>query len=376
MYDFGENDAVLQEAEAKRKQRKQERQQKKFQRKQSTQSIYNTYKEIKAKVAQLKEKGTVDAKEMKFTGKFTDIAGVDGMNCSEVKKHCPNEDVYKATQQNILNARDEGYLTIDENKDIHLTDKGRELTQSESFCKQFEQDQLNQSVADVQAQNQDLAYVEFNGTEQDMGVFNYTDQLDINSIKDGPNKDTVLNNFSELEKQGMVNIDGGVITPTEKGMDFAKGQNLPIKQASNTEISNVLGDTDADGIPNRIDSQYSYGESALQVGKEKGVGGLGEEVGGKAFSKTSANTAGASAKSASSAGAKAAGTAAKTAGSTVAKAGGSAATAGATGATAAGAGAATAGVGAVVVVAGQAAVQAINQVKNTMHSMVQSLSNQ
>lgn len=372
MYDFGENDAVLQEAEAKRKQRKQERQQKKFQRKQSTQSIYNTYKEIKAKVAQLKEKGTVDAKEMKFTGKFTDIAGVDGMNCSEVKKHCPNEDVYKATQQNILNARDEGYLTIDENKDIHLTDKGRELTRSESFCKQFEQDQLNQSVADIQSQNQDLAYVEFNGTEQDMGVFNYTDQLDINSIKDGPNKDTVLNNFSELEKQGMVNIDGGVITPTEKGMDFAKGQNLPIKQASNTEIGNVLGDTDADGIPNRIDSQYSYSE----VGKEKVVGGLGEEVGGKAFSKASANTAGASAKSASSAGAKAAGTAAKTAGSTVAKAGGSAATAGATGATAAGAGAATAGVGAVVVVAGQAAVQAINQVKNTMHSMVQSLSNQ
>ena len=380
MYDFGENDAVFQEAEAKRKQRKQERQQKKFQRKQSTQSIYNTYKEIKAKVAQLKEKGNVDAKEMKFTGKFTDIAGVDGMNCSEVKKHCPNEEVYKATQQNILNARDEGYLTIDENKDIHLTDKGRELTQSESFCKQFEQDQLNQSVADIQSQNQDLAYVEFNGTEQDMGVFNYTDQLDINSIKDGPNKDIVLNNFSELEKQGMVNIDGGVITPTEKGMDFAKGQNLPIKQATNTEIGNVLGDTDADGIPNRIDSQYSYAEeksqSALQVGKEKGAGGLGEEIGGKAFSKTSANTAGASAKSAGSAGAKAAGTAAKTAGSTVAKAGGSAATAGATGATAAGAGAATAGVGAVVVVAGQAAVQAINHVKNTMHSMVQSLSNQ
>lgn len=314
MYDFGENDAVLQEGLQKHKQKKE---QKKFQRQQNIQIGYSVYREIKAKMAQLKEKGTVDSK--KFTGKFTDIAQVDNMNCADVKKYCQNEEIYEATQQNILKARDEGYLTIDENKDIHLTDKGRELIQSEQFQTQFEQDQLNQSKQELYNQNQDYAYVEFKGTEQDMGVFNYTEQVDINAIKDSPHKEAVLNNFSKLEKQGMVNIKDGVITPTEKGREFAKTQELPIKQATNTEISSVLGD--------------------------------------------------AAAKTASSTGAKAAGTAAKTAGTVGAKAAGTAAT----GATAAGAGAATAGVGAVVVVAASALTQALKQAKN---AVVQSLSNQ
>lgn len=318
MYDFGENDAAIQEVIQKRQQKKD---QKKFQRQQNIQIGYSAYREIKAKMAQLKEKGFVDAKEMKFTGKFTDIAGVDGMNCSDVKKHCSNEQVYEATQQNILKARDEGYLTIDENKDIHLTDKGRELIQSEQFQKQFEQDQLNQSRQELHSQNQDYAYVEFKGTEQDMGVFNYTEQIDINAIKDSPQKEAVLNNFSQLEKQGMVNIKDGVISLTDKGREFAKTQELPIKQATNTEISSVLGDASA------------------------------------------------TAKTASSTGAKAAGTAAKTAGTVGAKAAGTAAT----GATAAGAGAATAGVGAVVVVAASALTQALKQAKN---AVVQSLSNQ
>lgn len=311
MYDFGENDAAIQEVIQKRQQKKD---QKKFQRQQNIQIGYSAYREIKAKMAQLKEKGFVDAKEMKFTGKFTDIAGVDGMNCSDVKRHCSNEQVYEATQQNILKARDEGYLTIDENKDIHLTDKGRELIQSESFQKQFEKDQLNQSKQELNNQNQDYAYVEFKGTEQDMGVFNYTEQIDINAIKDSPQKEAVLNNFSGLQKRGMVNISDGAITPTEKGLEFAKTQDISIKSATPTEMSNVLG------------------------------------------------------KTASSTGAKASGTAAKTAGTVGAKAAGTAST----GATAAGAGAATAGVGAVVVVAASALTQALKQAKN---AVVQSLRN-
>lgn len=382
MYDIGENDAVFEEEAAKRKQRKQEKdqkkqakEQKKLQRKQNVQNIYEVIKDIKAKSAELKNTGTVKANK-KMTGKFSDICQVDNMNCSEVKNYCSNDEIYKATQQNIVNARDAGYLTIDENKDIHLTDKGHELTQSESFVKQFEQDQLSQSVAEARSQSQDYGYVEFNGTEQDMGVFNYTEQVDINSIKDCPEKETVLKNFSKLENQGMVNIYNGVITPTENGAKFAKTQNIPVKQASNTELTNVIGDLDADGLPDKIDSQYSYLEQssnnakgALQSGTgEKAAGGVGKEIGGKAASNTSAATA-------KSAGTKVAGSVAKTAGSaagTAAKTGASTTT---TGAAAAGAGAATAGVGTVVVVAAQAVTQAVKQVKNTVHSMVQNLSN-
>ncbi|MGN0497939.1 MAG: hypothetical protein ACI4F6_02545 [Acutalibacteraceae bacterium] len=366
MYDFGENDAAIQEVIQKQKQKKEQR---KYQRKQSVQSIYDTYKEIKAKVAQLKEKGTVDSK--KFTGKFTDIAQVDNMNCADVKNYCQNEEIYKATQQNILKARDEGYLTIDENKDIHLTDKGRELIQSESFQKQFEQDQLNQSKQELNNQNQDYAYVEFKGNEQDMGVFNYSEQVDINAIKDSPQKEAVLNKFSELEKQGMVNIKDGVISPTETGREFAKTQELQIKQATNTEISSVLGDIDADGVPNRIDSQYSYLDPAQGNVAQKTYATTAKaasEATAKTASSTGAKAAGTATKTAGTVGAKAAGTATKTAGTVGAKAAGTAAT----GAAAVGTGAATAGVGAVVVVAASALTQALKQAKN---AVVQSLRN-
>ncbi len=364
MYDIGENAAALEEAESKRKAKKQERKQKRVQSIQKTGEIVRLVRAVKERKAKLAEEGKLSPQEMKFTGKMTDIAGVDGMKCTDVKKYATDKEVYEATKRNIVSARDDGYISIDDGGTMHLTDKGRELTQSEHFVNQFENDQINAGMEQIQQQmpEQELGYVELNGTSQDMGVFQYTDCIDMNSIENSPNKQAVINNFKELNKQGLVKIEEGIISPTEQGLEFSRTQSFKLKPASNDEIKSVLGgDIDADGVPNRIDNDYSYIEPAK---KESKAGGAANTAEGAGKAVQTSEKAGQAAKGAAE-GTKAAATVGKTA----ARAGGTAAAAG----TATAAGAATAGVGAVVVVAADVMKKAVQRIKDTMKQTMQSM---
>lgn len=340
MYDIGDNDAVFTEM----KQRHEQRKQKHEQRLQSLFFVMPQLKEsirkIKESVKKIKETGRTDPQDMQFTGKMTDIAGLDGMKCSDVKNHMPNEEVYESTKENIYSAQKDGYIDIDKNNVIHLTDKGKELTQSEQFMKQFEKDQFDAKFDDVQAQNpnEQIAYCEFNGTEQDMGVFNYTEQVDLNSVQDGSGKEAVVNNFTTLEKQGMVNINNGVVTPTEKGLDFAKSQSFSVKPASRDEMQSVFS---------------SAGKNAAEKSGISKVGGQAANAAANTGGKAAANTA-----------AKAASGAAKSAVSGAAK-----------GAAGAAAGAATAGIGAAVVVAVEV-IKKLQQAKNALKQSLNSSVNQ
>ncbi len=357
MYDIGENTAALEETESKRKARKQMRQQKRTDLVRKISEIVRLVRTIKEKKAKLEEQGKLSPQEMKFTGNMTDIAGVDGMKCTDVKNHMPNNEIYEATKKNIMSAQKSGYIEIDNDKVIHLTNKGREFTQSESFIKQFENDQMRSAMEQLQQQmpEQNLGYVELSGTPQDMGVFQYTDHIDMRAIEDSPNKQAVINNFKELEKKGLVKVEDGIVSPTEQGLDFSSTQSFKLKPASNDEIKTVFGgDIDVDGIPNRIDSDYSYIEPTQKTSTAQGTVKTANEVGQAAQS----------AKGAAE-GAKAAATAGKTAASV----GGTAATAG----TAAATGAATAGVGAVVVVAADVMKKAVEQVNNTIKQTMQSV---
>lgn len=368
MYDIGENTAALEEAESKRKARKQMRQQKRTDLVRKISEIVRLVRTIKEKKAKLEEQGKLSPQEMKFTGNMTDIAGVDGMKCTDVKNHMPNNEIYEATKKNIMSAQKGGYIEIDNDKVIHLTDKGREFTQSESFIKQFENDQMRSAMEQLQQQmpEQNLGYVELSGTPQDMGVFQYTDHIDMRAIEDSPNKQAVINNFKELEKKGLVKVEDGIVSPTEQGLDFSSTQSFKLKPASNDEIKTVFGgDIDADGIPNRIDSDYSYIEPAQKASTAQGTVKTANEVGQAA---QSAKGAAEGAKAAATAG-KAAASTASTAGKTAASVGGTAATAG----TAAATGAATAGVGAVVVVAADVMKKAVEQVNNTIKQTMQSV---
>ncbi len=352
MYDIGENTAALEEAANKHKAKKQERKQKRAQSFQKIESISRLIRSVKKKKAKLKKEGKLSAQEMRFTGNMTDIAGMDGMKCSDLKKHMPDKETYEAAKRNVISAQNEGYISIDENNVIHLTDKGRELIQSEGFVNQFEQDQLNTGLEQIQKEmpEQRLGYVELSGTSQDMGAFQYADHIDFNSIENSPLKQQVISNFRELEKKGYVNIDNETVYPTDKGFEFAQKQDFRLKPASGEEMKTVFGgDIDADGVPNKIDNDYSYlGRSSV---KASGNAAQTSAKAGQASAKTAAKTAATGAKSAA------------------ASAGGTAATAG----TATAAGAATAGVGAVVVVAADAMKKAVNKIKDTIKQTMQSV---
>lgn len=338
MYDIGENDRVLVDSV---RQKKQEFQQK-------TQSAFFMLSSFRGRVGAVKEKGNIPPDKMRFTGKMTDIVGLDGVKCADVKKYMPNEEVYNATKENIVKACKEGYLTIDKDNHntIRLTEKGKELVQSEKFIKQFEQDQLDALFMD-QPQNQQIAYCELNGTQQDLGAFNYTDHIDMRTVKDSPQKDAVLNNFYKMESEGLVNIKDSIITPTEKGQELAQSQSFSVKPANAEEVNSI------------------FSSAGKQAG-EQAVSGAGQAV------QDSAQTAASSgAKAVSASGKKAAGEGIKTAAQTGAKAAAASAKTTATGATAATTGAATFGVGAVITVA----TQSMNQVATQSMHMVQSVTN-
>lgn len=338
MYDIGENDRVLTDDIKQKKQSLQSK----------TQSFYYMAKDIKNMVKKLKKKGLVSPDKMRFTGKMTDIAGLDGVKCADVKKYMPNEEVYNATKENIVKACKEGYLTIDKDNHntIRLTEKGKELVQSEKFIKQFEQDQLDALFMD-QPQNQQVAYCELNGTQQDLGAFNYTDHIDMRTVKDSPQKDAVLNNFYKMESEGLVNIKDGIITPTEKGQELAQSQSFSVKPANAEEVNSV------------------FSSAGKQAG-EQAVSGAGQAVQGSAQTAASSG-----AKAVSAAGTKAVGEGVKTAAQTGVKAAATGVKTAATGATAATTGAATFGVGAVISVATESMKQVATQ---SMH-MVQSVRN-
>lgn len=330
MYDIGENDRVLVDSV---RQKKQEFQQK-------TQSAFFMLSSFRGRVGAVKEKGNIPPDKMRFTGKMTDIVGLDGVKCADVKKYMPNEEVYNATKENIVKACKEGYLTIDKDNHntIRLTEKGKELVQSEKFIKQFEQDQLDALFMD-QPQNQQIAYCELNGTQQDLGAFNYTDHIDMRTVKDSPQKDAVLNNFYKMESEGLVNIKDSIITPTEKGQELAQSQSFSVKPANAEEVNSI------------------FSSAGKQAG-EQAVSGAGQAVQGSAQT-----TASSGAKAVSAAGTKAASEGVKAAATGVKTT--------ATGATAATTGAATFGVGAVITVATESMKQVATQ---SMH-MVQSVTN-
>ena len=351
MYDIGENDRVLTEDLEKKKRKHQQRKQKRKQKGSLTQRIYNAYRNIKDLVNILRNKGSVDPNQMIFTGKMTDIAGLDGMKCSEVKNYMPNEEVYNATKENIMNARDSGHLNIDKDGTIHLTEKGRELTQSESFIKQFEQDQKEALQSMFEQQGQQPAYCELDGTAHDMGAFNYTDSIDMNAIEDSPQKEAVLNNFQKMESDGLVNINDGVITPTENGMEFAKVQSFSVKPANTEELNNIFSSV---GKLNAADAQPSI-QAVQDNGNMQLPAGLKTAAAAGNASQTASK---ASASAATQTGANAAATAAAS----------TATSAAATGARTATTGAATLGVGAVITVA----TETLKQVATQSMRLVQS----
>lgn len=158
------------------------------------------------------------ASDFVFTGQVTDLRYFQFTDVMPVKliQNIPDPQIKQAVMDEFNKAIADGKLTIDlDRKIIGITAKGREFIAKPEFQSAAARDLQAFTVNRMQSVG-----VELNGTIQDLGYFNYADQLELPKLMQGGDSDTFLKisqNFQNLANQGLVSIDKTAIVLTEKG---------------------------------------------------------------------------------------------------------------------------------------------------------------
>lgn len=181
---------------------------------------------------------------IKLTGQFTDIAYADTDKITEkaISVLCNgDEKLLNNVMDTYNNAVNDGLLKREWSKaesDViyTLTDKGKELVNSEDFKKQLEKN-IKNTLYNENFKN--TAVVEFTGTKDDVNVFRYVDTLNIKSFDNNP---VMKKMFDMLKKYEFISVDeNGNAKPTDKlNTYFAQQDRKGIK--TNLKITKVTPD--------------------------------------------------------------------------------------------------------------------------------------
>lgn len=180
---------------------------------------------------------------IKLTGQFTDIAYADTDKITEkaISELCKgDEKLLNNVMDTYNNAVNDGLLKREWSKtesDVYtLTDKGKELVNSENFKKQLEKN-IKNTLYNENFKN--TAVVEFTGTKDDVNVFRYVDTLNIKSFDNNP---VMKKMFDMLKKYEFISVDeNGNAKPTDKlNTYFAQQDRKGIK--TNLKITKVTPD--------------------------------------------------------------------------------------------------------------------------------------
>lgn len=181
---------------------------------------------------------------IKLTGQFTDIAYADTDKITEkaISVLCNgDEKLLNNVMDTYNNAVNDGLLKREWSKaesDViyTLTDKGKELVNSEDFKKQLEKN-IKNTLYNENFKN--TAVVEFTGTKDDVNVFRYVDTLNIKSFDNNP---VMKKMFDMLKKYEFISVDeNGNAKPTDKlNTYFAQQDRKGIK--TNLKITKVAPD--------------------------------------------------------------------------------------------------------------------------------------
>ena len=181
---------------------------------------------------------------IKLTGQFTDIAYADTDKITEkaISELCKDDEkLLNNVMDTYNNAVNDGLLKREWSKaesDViyTLTDKGKELVNSEDFKKQLEKN-IKNTLYNVNFKN--TAVVEFTGTKDDVNVFRYVDTLNIKSFDNNP---VMKKMFDMLKKYEFISVDeNGNAKPTDKlNTYFAQQDRKGIK--TNLKITKVTPD--------------------------------------------------------------------------------------------------------------------------------------
>lgn len=178
---------------------------------------------------------------VKFVGQHTDIANItryenELMPCSELKSIDSNikENVY----DEFLIAQQNGFIqqvNVDGQDYYKLTAKGKNHIQTDEFLRQYEKHQTQAIV-----KNSPSMIVKFQGNEDDLNVFRYTNQINISK-----EEHKVVNYFYKLEQENWVTIGpDGNVKPTEKTTNWLarKNDNLLAKGNMKPVTTNIVED--------------------------------------------------------------------------------------------------------------------------------------
>ena len=181
---------------------------------------------------------------IKLTGQFTDIAYADTDKITEkaISELCKDDEkLLNNVMDTYNNAVNDGLLKREWSKaesDViyTLTDKGKELVNSENFKKQLEKN-IKNTLYNENFKN--TAVVEFTGTKDDVNVFRYVDTLNIKSFDNNP---VMKKMFDMLKKYEFISVDeNGNAKPTDKlNTYFAQQDRKGIK--TNLKITKVTPD--------------------------------------------------------------------------------------------------------------------------------------
>lgn len=181
---------------------------------------------------------------IKLTEQFTDIAYADTDKITEkaISELCKDDEkLLNNVMDTYNNAVNDGLLKREWSKaesDViyTLTDKGKELVNSEDFKKQLEKN-IKNTLYNENFKN--TAVVEFTGTKDDVNVFRYVDTLNIKSFDNNP---VMKKMFDMLKKYEFISVDeNGNAKPTDKlNTYFAQQDRKGIK--TNLKITKVTPD--------------------------------------------------------------------------------------------------------------------------------------
>lgn len=226
---------------------------------------------------------------IKLTGQFTDIAYADTDKITEkaISGLCNgDEKLLNNVMDTYNNAVNDGLLKREWSKtesDViyTLTDKGKELVNSENFKKQLEKN-IKNTLYNENFKN--TAVVEFTGTKDDVNVFRYVDTLNIKSFDDNP---VMKKMFDMLKKYEFISVDeNGNAKPTDKlNTYFAQQDRKGIK--TNLKITKVT----PDNMQQAADKIQKAKQAAQATKKNAEVAAKAAKTGANAAVKTGAATA-------------------------------------------------------------------------------------
>ena len=193
-----------------------------------------------------------------FTGQITDLSYFsqsDTMPLSAIR-NIGDESIKEAVKQSFDRAAYQGYIALD-GDNIRITAKGKDYISQPDFIKAAQADQTaayQKSVAKMAsantAENEVQMCVGLRGNYyNDFTVFNHTDNIDLSTVINHPNKKLskqILSNVKKWQGENFVDVKGGIVTITQKGKAVLasagfKAASVPLTEGTVAAVGNVPG---------------------------------------------------------------------------------------------------------------------------------------